>query len=132
MTAALLATNKLSTAGGALSYSPVLTIACDTGGDPQWREWLRINDKVSASGTIAVRVTVDSADSEERWAVQRDGKVLFRSGPDAVARLMPARRLSLSWRFGLLSGRGTAEFDLAGAREAIGWLADACGTALPD
>ncbi|MGX7873156.1 hypothetical protein ACVDG5_010485 [Mesorhizobium sp. ORM6] len=41
-TASLHATNKLITGGGALSYSPVLTIACRTGSEPRWTEWLQI------------------------------------------------------------------------------------------
>jgi len=131
VTAALLATSKLSTAGGALSYSPVLTIACDMGGDPHWREWLGINDKVSAGGTITMRVTIDSDSFDETWAVHRGGKVLFRAGADGVASLASAGRLSLSWRFGLLSGRGEARFDLTGAEEAIGRIAEACGTTPP-
>ena len=130
-TASLPATSKLTTAGGALSYSPVLTIACDAGGDPHWREWLEINDKVSTSGTIMMRVTIDSDGVDERWAVQRGGKVLFRAGADGIASLSAAARLSLSWRFGLLSGRGEADFDLTGVAEAIAHIADACGTAPP-
>jgi len=130
-TVSLPATSKLTTAGGALSYSPVLTIACDAGGDPHWREWLGINDKVSASGTIMMRVTIDSDSVDERWAVQRGGKVLFRAGADGIASLSAAARLSLSWRFGLLSGRGEADFDLTGVAEAIAHIADACGTAPP-
>lgn len=131
VTARLLATNKLSTAGGALSYSPVLTVACNRGGDPQWREWLKLNDKVSASGTIIMSVTIDSDSFEERWAVHRGGRVLFRAGADGVSSLAPANRLSLSWRFGLLSGRGEARFDLAGAQAAVARIAASCGTDVP-
>jgi len=130
-TVSLLATNKLSTAGGALRYSPVLTVACTGGGDPQWRQWLELSDKVSARATAAVRVTVDAGSFDEAWTVRRGGKTLFRDGADAVARLVRANRLALSWRFGLLSGRGAADFDLAGAGRAIGRLAEGCGTALP-
>src|SRR5690606_35622051 len=112
-------------------YSPVLTLACDRGGDPQWREWLRLSDRVSASGTITMRVTIDSDSFSEAWAVHGGGRVLFRPGADGIAPLAAADRLSLSWRFGLLSGRGEADFDLSGAQEAIGRIADACGTAPP-
>lgn len=130
-TAALLATSKLNTGGGALSYSPVLTIGCRPGADPQWREWLTLSDKVATSGTIAMRVTVDARSFDESWKVEKGGKVLSRSGADAVGRLAQAGRLLLSWRFGLLSGRGTADFDLAGAAAALGRLADTCGTEMP-
>lgn len=131
VTARLLATNKLSTAGGALSYSPVLTIACNREADPQWREWLKLNDKVSASGTIVMSVEIDADSFEERWAVHRGGRVLFRAGADGISSLAPANHLSLSWRFGLLSGRGEARFDLAGTRAAIARIAASCGADVP-
>ena len=131
VTAMLPATNKLSTAGGALSYSPVLTIACNRGSDPQWREWLKLSDRVSAGKTITVGVAIDSGSVQESWSVRGGGRILFRAGADGIAPLAPARRLSLSWRFGLLSGRGEARFDLAGAQAAIARIADACGTDVP-
>ncbi|MBN9217833.1 MAG: hypothetical protein J0I79_07765, partial [Mesorhizobium sp.] len=46
VTASLYANNKLFTGGGALGYSPILTIACRTGGEPSWTEWLQLNDAV--------------------------------------------------------------------------------------
>ncbi|WP_244603016.1 hypothetical protein [Mesorhizobium delmotii] len=45
--------------------------------------------------------------------------------------MVSADRLQLSWRFGLLSGRGEADFDLAGLSEAVGQIASTCNTELP-
>lgn len=131
-TASLAAANKLTNNSGSLSYSPVLTIACRSGDDPQWSELLRLNDMASSSSTVTISVAIGDAEAfDERWTITRRGKVLVRTGPEAVSRLIPAERLALSWRFGLLSGRGEADFDLAGIDDVIGQLADACQTTRP-
>lgn len=126
VTASLHATNKLITGGGALSYSPILTIACRAGGEPRWTEWLQLNDAVSASRKITMSVAVDGDKFDESWAVGSRGRMLVRDGADAIKRLGSASRLSLSWRFGLLSGRGQADFDLAGFDEAVEQIAGNC------
>ncbi|PAP92100.1 hypothetical protein [Mesorhizobium wenxiniae] len=132
VTASLHATNKLITSGGTLSYSPILTIACRANGEPRWSEWLQLNDAVSASRTITVSVTVDKASKvNESWSVGARGRRLVRDGADGIRRLVSADRLQLSWRFGLLSGRGEADFDLAGFSEAVGQIAGTCNTELP-
>ncbi|MEO5759812.1 MAG: hypothetical protein ABIQ51_23495 [Mesorhizobium sp.] len=132
VTASLYATNKLITGGGALSYSPVLTIACRPNSEPRWTEWLQLNDAVSSSRKITMSVTVDRDDKfDESWSVGPRGRSLVRDGADGISRLVPANRLLLSWRFGLLSGRGEADFDLAGFGEAVSQLAGSCNTDPP-
>lgn len=132
VTASLYATNKLITGGGALSYSPILTIACRAEGEPRWSEWLQLNDAVSASRTITVSLTVDQASKvNESWSVGTRGRMLVRDGADGIRRLGSANRLLLSWRFGLLAGRGEADFDLAGFSKAVGRIAGTCNTELP-
>jgi hypothetical protein len=132
VTASLAADNKLMNSSGTLSYSPVLTIACRSGGNPHWSEWLRLHDAVSSSSKITMSVSVDEAPAiDERWSATHRGKVLVRSGPGAVSRLLSANKLVLSWRFGLLSGRAEADFDLAGIAEAVGQLAETCRTSRP-
>ncbi|MDX8492615.1 hypothetical protein RFN29_13630 [Mesorhizobium sp. VK22B] len=132
VTASLYATNKLITGNGALGYSPVLTLACRSDGEPRWSEWLQLNDAVSASRKITMSVMVDgSSKFDESWSVGPRGKLLVREGDDGIKRLVSASRLLLSWRFGLLSGRGEADFDLAGLPEAIGQIAASCNTDPP-
>lgn len=132
VTASLHATNKLITGGGALGYSPVLTLACRPGGEPRWSEWLQLNDAVSASRKITMSVMVDGGSKfDESWSVGPRGKLLVREGDDGIKRLVSANRLLLSWRFGLLSGRGEADFELAGLSEAIGQIAASCNTDPP-
>ncbi|WP_188393889.1 hypothetical protein [Mesorhizobium sp. SARCC-RB16n] len=132
VTASVHATNKLITGGGALGYSPVLTIACRADGEPAWTEWLQLNDAVSASRKITVSVTIDrNSKFDESWSVGTRGRLLMRDGADGVKRLVPANRLLLSWRFGLLSGRGQADFDLAGFGEAVSQIAGSCKTDPP-
>jgi hypothetical protein len=130
--ASVYATNKLITGGGALSYSPILTIACRANGEPHWTEWLQLNDAVSASRKITMSVTVDqSSKFDESWSVGPRGRMLVRDGADGIRRLVAANRLQLSWRFGLLSGRGEADFDLAGFGEAVNQVAGSCNTDVP-
>ncbi|WP_292066923.1 hypothetical protein [Mesorhizobium sp.] len=132
VTASLYASNKLITGGGALGYSPVLTLACRTGGEPRWSEWLQLNDAVSASRKITMSVMVDGGSKfDESWSVGPRGKLLVRDGDDGIKRLVSASRLLLSWRFGLLAGRGEADFDLAGLSEAVGQMAATCNTDPP-
>lgn len=132
VTASLYATNKLITGNGALGYSPVLTLACRPGGEPRWSEWLQLNDAVSASRKITMSVMLDGGSKfDESWSVGPRGKLLVREGDDGIKRMVSASRLLLSWRFGLLSGRGEADFDLAGLSEAIGQMASSCNTDPP-
>ncbi|RAZ89314.1 hypothetical protein DPM33_19215 [Mesorhizobium hawassense] len=132
VTASLHASNKLITGGGALGYSPVLTLACRPDGEPRWSEWLQLSDAVSASRKITISVIVDGGGkTDESWSVGSRGRTLVRDGDDGIKRLASANRLTLSWRFGLLSGRGEADFELAGLSEAIGQIAASCKTDPP-
>lgn len=132
ITASLHASNKLITGGGALGYSPVLTLVCRPDGEPRWSEWLQLNDAVSASRKITISVAVDGGGrTDESWSVGPRGRTLVRDGDDGIKRLVSANRLTLSWRFGLLSGRGEADFELAGLSEAVGQLAASCKTDPP-
>lgn len=132
VTASLYATNKLITGGGALSYSPILTIACRASSEPRWTEWLELNNAVSASHKITMSITLDRGGKfDESWSVDSRGRMLVRDGADGIKRLVAANRLQLSWRFGLLSGRGEADFDLAGFGEAVDQIAGSCNTDPP-
>lgn len=132
ITASLHASNKLITGGGALGYSPVLTLACRPDGEPRWSEWLQLNDAVSASRKITISVAVDGGGkTDESWSVGPRGRTLVRDGDDGIKRLASANRLTLSWRFGLLSGRGEADFELAGLSDVIGQIAASCKTDPP-
>jgi hypothetical protein len=132
VTASLRASSKLTAGGGALSYSPTLTIACHTDGEPRWSEWLNLSDVASSRKSATVSVAMDGGEKiDESWTSARRGKVLTRDGADAVHRLLAAKRLTLSWRFGLLAGRGEADFDLSGIGEAVGKIAEICNADLP-
>jgi hypothetical protein len=131
VTASVSATNKLNSGNGALSYSPVFTVVCRKDGEPRWSERLQLSEAVSATNSIAVSVTLDRQKrTSETWTVARRGRFLVREGADGVARLVPASQLRLSWRFGLITGRSEADFDLSGAGQAIGKIAEACGAEL--
>ncbi|MBN9216419.1 MAG: hypothetical protein J0I79_00550, partial [Mesorhizobium sp.] len=81
---------------------------------------------------ITMSVTIDNDSKfDESWSVGSRGRMLIRDGADGIRRLVQANRLLLSWRFGLLSGRGQADFDLAGFSEAVGQIAGNCKTDPP-
>ncbi|MGT2465872.1 hypothetical protein ACVOMV_13205 [Mesorhizobium atlanticum] len=86
ITASLHASNKLITGGGALGYSPVLTLACRPDGEPRWSEWLQLDDAVSASRKITISVVVDGGKTDESWSVGPRGRTLVRDGNDGIKR----------------------------------------------
>ncbi|PLP61378.1 hypothetical protein CYK37_00925 [Mesorhizobium loti] len=132
ITASVSADSIIAIGSGALGYRPVLTIACRPDGEPQWSEWLQLNDGVAVADTITVAVSVDRGENvKEDWSVSNGSRTLIRPGTDAVSRLASARHLRLSWRFGVITGRANADFFLAGAAAAIDRLAAECKIATP-
>lgn len=133
ITASIFSLNTLSIGSSrVIDYHPVLTIACHPGGAPRWSQSLQLKDPVSASGTINVSVRLDNgAAQDEQWTPGFQGRGFSRDGSEGVARLLQAKRLRLSWRFGFLAGRGDAIFNLSGVKEAVAGLASACGVAMP-
>jgi hypothetical protein len=133
ITASIFSTNTLSVGSSrVIEYHPVLIIACHPGGDPRWSLSLQLKDPVSASGAINVSVRLDNGgEKAEQWTPGFQGRGFSRDGSEAVARLLQAKRLRLSWRFGFLAGRGDAIFNLSGVKEAVAGLAGACGVEMP-
>ncbi|MFE0014378.1 hypothetical protein ACFWXH_06020 [Mesorhizobium sp. NPDC059054] len=132
ITASVSADSIIAIGSGALGYRPVLTIACRPDGEPQWSEWLQLNDGVAAGDTITVVVSVDGGQNfKEDWSVSNGSRTLMRPGTDAVSRLASAKHLRLSWRFGVITGRAKADFFLGGAAAAIDRLAAECKIATP-
>jgi hypothetical protein len=133
VTASIFSINTLSIGSSrVIDYHPVLTIACYPGGEPRWSLSVQLKDPVSASGAINVSVRLDNGGAKaEQWTPGFQGRGFSKDGSSAVARLLQAKRLRLSWRFGLLAGRGEAIFNLSGVKEAVAGLAGACGVGLP-
>lgn len=130
-TASIFSVNTLSIGSSrVIDYHPTLTIACRPGGE--WSQTLHLKDAVSGNGAVNVSVRLDNGgERTEQWALGFQNRSFSRNGSGDVARLLQARRLRLSWRFGLLAGRGEAVFNLSGVREAVAGLAGACGSKLP-
>jgi hypothetical protein len=133
ITASIFSLNTLSVGSSrVIDYHPALTISCRRGGNPHWSQSLQLKDPVSASGTINVSVRLDNGgERTEQWALGFQDRGFFKDGSSGVARLLQAKRLRLSWRFGFLAGRGEAIFNLSGIHEAVAGLAGACGVELP-
>ena len=86
---------------------------------------------MAGGGTIPVTVRIDGGGAKaENWLVGGNRSLLLNGG-ESVARLLSARQLRLSWSTGFFSGTGEAVFHLAGVREAVAQLANACGLQLP-
>ena len=133
VTASIFSINTLSVGSSrVIDYHPALTIACHRGGMPRWSQSLQLRDSVSASGAINVSVRLDNGPAQtEQWTPGFQGRSFSRDGSDGVVRLLQAKRLRLSWRFGFLAGRGDAIFNLSGVKEAVAGLAGACGVEMP-
>lgn len=133
VTASIFSINTLSVGSSrVIDYHPVLTIACHPGGEVRWSQSLQLKDPVSASGAINVSVRLDNGGEQaEQWVPGFQGRSFSKEGNAGVARLLQAKRLRLSWRFGLLAGRGEAVFDLSGVKDAVARLAGGCGVEIP-
>jgi hypothetical protein len=133
VTASIFSINTLSVGSSrVIYYHPVLTVACHPGGAPRWSQSLQLKDPVSASSAIDVSVRLDNGgEKAEQWTPGFQGRSFSKDGSAGVARLLQAKRLRLSWRFGLLAGRGEAIFNLSGLKEAVAGLAAACGVEMP-
>lgn len=133
VTASIFSLNTLSVGSSrVIDYHPVLTIACHRGGTPRWSQSLQLRDPVSASGAISVSVRLDNGgEKAEQWTPGFQGRGFSRDGSEGIARLLQAKRLRLSWRYGFLAGRGEAIFNLSGVKEAVAGLAGACGVEMP-
>lgn len=133
VTASIFSLNTLSVGSSrVIDYHPVLTIACHRGGTPRWSQSLQLRDPVSASGAINVSVRLDNGgEKAEQWTPGFQGRGFSRDGSEGIARLLQAKRLRLSWRYGFLAGRGEAIFNLSGVKEAVAGLAGACGVEMP-
>jgi hypothetical protein len=133
VTASIFSINTLTVGSSrVIDYHPILTIACHPGEEPRWSLSLQLKDSVSARGAINVAVRLDNGGEQaEQWTSAFQGRGFSKQGSADVARLLQAKRMRLSWRFGFLAGRGEAIFDLAGAKDAVASLAGACGVQLP-
>jgi hypothetical protein len=133
ITASIFSINTLSVGSSrVIDYHPVLTIACHPGGAPRWSLALQLKDPVSASGAINVSVRLDNGgENAEQWTPGFQGRGFSKDGSKGIARLLQAKRLRLSWRFGFLAGRGDAVFNLSGVKDAVAGLAGACGVEMP-
>jgi len=132
-TASIFSMNTLSVGSSrVIDYHPTLTIACRPGDAANWSVALQLKDPISARAAANVSVRLDNGEeSIEQWSPGFQSRGFSKQGSSEVARLLQAKRLRLSWRFGLLTGRGEAIFDLSGIEGAVSALAQACGIDLP-
>jgi hypothetical protein len=131
-TATLYSLNTLTAGTRTIDYHPALILSCETRRFPVWRQAVVVRQTIAGDGEVGVSIRLDNGGAfKEQWALAQKSRALQTDGDEQVARLSRARRLHLSWRFGVFSGSGEAVFDLAGIRETLAQLAQACGTEVP-
>ncbi|MFI0846646.1 hypothetical protein [Mesorhizobium sp. IMUNJ 23232] len=131
-TATLYSLNTLTAGTRTIDYHPALVLSCEARRYPVWRQAVVVRQTISGEDRIGVSIRLDNGGAfNEQWVLAQKGRALQTDGDEQVARLSRARRLHLSWRFGVFSGRGEAVFDLAGITDTLAQLAQACGTDVP-
>jgi hypothetical protein len=130
--ATLYSLNTLTAGNRTIEYHPALVVSCETRRYPVWRQEVQVRRAISGEGRTAVTIRLDNGGAfSEEWALVSMSRSLRLDGDHAVGRLARARRLNMSWRFGVFSGRGEAVFDVAGINDTLVELAEACGTPVP-
>ncbi|MEQ1952569.1 hypothetical protein [Mesorhizobium sp. CN2-181] len=131
-TATLYSLNTLTTGTRTIDYRPALVLSCETRRYPVWRQAVRVRQTISGDGSVGVSIRLDNGGAfNEQWVLAEKSRAVQTDGGEQVARLSRARRLNLSWRFGVFAGRGEAVFDLAGISDTLAQLAQACGVEVP-
>lgn len=129
--ATLVSLNTLTTGTRTIDYHPILVVSCDARRYPVWRQAVQVRRAVSGSGEAAVVVRLDNGGAfEESWGLTDMSRTLHSDGEHDIGRLARSRLFRLSWRFGVFSD-GEAVFDVAGLKETLAQLAEACGTQSP-
>lgn len=113
-----------------IEYHPTFTIGCRPTAEGQWSQSVQLRDPVAGDQTVDLSLRIDGRVVSERWALGFQKRSFSREGDDGIARLLGARRLKVVWRFGFLSGRGEADFDLTGLQDAVARIARMCGDEL--
>lgn len=127
VTASLFSINSISAGSRPIDYHPELTISCSPDRDPVWRQSIRSREPLSGTDGIDVTVMIDNGNAMvERWDLGEKNRALVRDGGEAIARLLDARRLRVTWRIGFFSGDGVAVYELGAIRNAVGQLSAAC------
>ncbi len=130
--ATLYSLNTLTTGTRTIDYRLVLKVSCDAKRYPVWRQSVAVRRAISGDDRASVTIRYDNAGAfRDEWSLADMNRSLQSDGGEAVARLARARRFSISWRFGVFSGSGEAIFDVAGIRDTLAAVSEACGARLP-
>lgn len=113
-----------------IDYHPTFTIGCRPTEGDGWRQSIQLRDPVAGDQLVEISLRIDGDLVSERWALGFQKRSFYKEGKDGVARLLGARHLKIVWRFGLLAGRGEADFNLAGLPDALARIGRMCGDEL--
>ena len=132
---ASLRSTNLITSGSGPDYAPLYSIACKSGADKNWQQWLELEDAVYSRGDIELLATVDDKrPREEIWHISSHGRLLTRENLPDIAELTRAHMLKLSWNWGWswLWLSDEARLELGDIEPVIFTLAKSCGIAEPE
>lgn len=124
--------NTLTTGTRTIDYHPMLTVSCDAGRYPVWRQTVAARRAIPGDGRAGVTVRYDNAGAfRDEWSLADMNRSLQQDGAEDVARLARARRFAITWRFGVFAGSGEAVFNVAGITSALDVMSQACGVPRP-
>ena len=133
-TAAIHATNLITSGGPEPDYAPIYSIGCRKGDGAHWSQTLQFEDAISGSGKIELIARVDDKlPREENWMIGAKNRILVRENTPDVVELRSSHNLSLKWNWGWswLWLSDSARFDLGEVGAVIFTLAKSCGVAEP-
>lgn len=131
ITASVISIGTLSVGSSrVVEYHPAFTIGCRLAEGGGWSQSVQLRDPVAGDQSVDLSLRIDGSVISEQWALGFQKRSFSREGKDGIVRLLGAKRLKIVWRFGLLAGRGEADFDLAGFREAVARIGHMCGDEL--
>ncbi len=133
-TAAIRATNLITSGDEGPDYAALYTISCKTGDAAHWKQTLQLEDAVTGSGQIYLTARIDNkTPRDEAWIIGAKNRILVRENTADISELRNAHNFTLKWNWGWswmwLSDQ--ARFDLAEIEAVIFTLAKSCGVPEP-
>lgn len=131
ITASVISIGTLSVGSSrVIEYHPTFTIGCRPTEGDGWSQSVQLRDPVAGNQLVDLSLRIDGNVVSEQWALGFQKRSFQREGKDGITRLLGAKRLKIVWRFGLLAGRGEADFNLVGLEDAATRISRMCGDEL--
>jgi hypothetical protein len=110
-----------------IEYHPTFSIGCRPTEAGSWSQSVQLRDPVAGDQLVDLSLRIDGSVVSEQWALGFQKRSFQRDGKEGITRLLGAKQLKIAWRFGLLAGRGEADFNLSGLQDAVARIGRMCG-----